>query len=162
MALLTRRVTNYLLIFLALFLIGTIAFLSTVNAYFSIATSAYITPDELGTWEEIKYGASELQSKDALDFAQRHPLLAKWVLLPSSSPSSETVGKSGFVEGSPQDLSDGTSGKDRIFRDNSPKPPNPDSPPEKIPRIIHQTWKDTVLPPRWKAVRDECAKMHPD
>ncbi|GAA96098.1 glycosyltransferase family 32 protein [Mixia osmundae IAM 14324] len=33
---------------------------------------------------------------------------------------------------------------------------------EKVPRIIHQTWKTDILPERWQAVRDECAAMHPD
>jgi len=171
MALFTRRVTSYLLVFLAVFLVGTIAFLSTVNAYFSIASSAYITTDELGTWEEIRYGASDLQSKDALNFAQNHPLLAEFFnpLSPSittNSDSSQVVGKSGFVEGRPNDLvASNGNGEEKVYsplRDNSPKKADKNSPPEQIPRIIHQTWKDEVLPPRWKAVRDECAAMHPD
>lgn len=36
------------------------------------------------------------------------------------------------------------------------------NPPNKIPKIIHQTWKTEVLPERWVPVRDECIKMHPD
>lgn len=35
-------------------------------------------------------------------------------------------------------------------------------PVEKIPRIIHQTWKTNVLPEKWLAVRDKCLEMHPD
>lgn len=35
-------------------------------------------------------------------------------------------------------------------------------PPEKIPRIIHQTWKTDVLPSRWADVRKVCAEMMPD
>lgn len=33
---------------------------------------------------------------------------------------------------------------------------------EKIPRIIHQTWKNESLPERWDAVRAQCLAMHPD
>lgn len=36
------------------------------------------------------------------------------------------------------------------------------APPEKIPRIIHQTWKSDTLPPEWEAVRRECARLMPD
>lgn len=35
-------------------------------------------------------------------------------------------------------------------------------PPEKIPRIIHQTWKTDVLPPQWAEVREGCARLMPD
>ncbi|KAI0269114.1 hypothetical protein BC834DRAFT_820308 [Gloeopeniophorella convolvens] len=34
--------------------------------------------------------------------------------------------------------------------------------PERIPRIIHQTWKSETLPDRWKAVSEECRAMMPD
>jgi mannosyltransferase OCH1-like enzyme len=33
---------------------------------------------------------------------------------------------------------------------------------EKIPRIIHQTWKTDILPERWVAVREACIKLLPD
>lgn len=33
---------------------------------------------------------------------------------------------------------------------------------EKIPRIIHQTWKSEVLPEKWETVRNECMAMLPD
>lgn len=35
-------------------------------------------------------------------------------------------------------------------------------PGEKIPRLIHQTWKTDMLPERWTAIRDECQKIHSD
>lgn len=35
-------------------------------------------------------------------------------------------------------------------------------PPEKIPRIIHQTWKTEELPPQWAEVREGCARLMPD
>lgn len=33
---------------------------------------------------------------------------------------------------------------------------------EKIPRIIHQTWKNETLPERWETVRAGCKDMLPD
>jgi mannosyltransferase OCH1-like enzyme len=33
---------------------------------------------------------------------------------------------------------------------------------EKVPKIIHQTWKDDVLPERWQTVREKCQAMLPD
>lgn len=33
---------------------------------------------------------------------------------------------------------------------------------EKIPRIIHQTWKTEVLPDRWRAVSKTCRSIMPD
>jgi hypothetical protein len=36
------------------------------------------------------------------------------------------------------------------------------SAPERIPRIIHQTWKTETLPDRWKGLSKGCRDMHPD
>ncbi|KAG6831132.1 hypothetical protein H0H92_012557 [Tricholoma furcatifolium] len=33
---------------------------------------------------------------------------------------------------------------------------------ERIPRILHQTWKTDVLPARWKGISEACRKMMPD
>ena len=33
---------------------------------------------------------------------------------------------------------------------------------ERIPRIIHQTWKSETLPDRWKNISQECRDMMPD
>lgn len=33
---------------------------------------------------------------------------------------------------------------------------------ERIPRIIHQTWKTETLPDRWKGISQECRDMMPD
>jgi len=34
--------------------------------------------------------------------------------------------------------------------------------PERIPRIIHQTWKSETLPDKWKAVSEGCRALMPD
>jgi len=33
---------------------------------------------------------------------------------------------------------------------------------ERIPRILHQTWKSETLPPRWKGISEACRDMMPD
>lgn len=33
---------------------------------------------------------------------------------------------------------------------------------ERIPRILHQTWKTDTLPTRWQDVSDGCREMMPD
>ena len=33
---------------------------------------------------------------------------------------------------------------------------------ERIPRILHQTWKSETLPDRWKDISQECRDMMPD
>ncbi|TFY83950.1 hypothetical protein EWM64_g79 [Hericium alpestre] len=41
-------------------------------------------------------------------------------------------------------------------------PPSNNTAIERIPRIIHQTWKTETLPPRWKDISEECRAMMPD
>ena len=33
---------------------------------------------------------------------------------------------------------------------------------ERIPRILHQTWKTDTLPARWQGISDACREMMPD
>ena len=33
---------------------------------------------------------------------------------------------------------------------------------ERIPRILHQTWKTETLPDRWKDISQQCRDMMPD
>jgi mannosyltransferase OCH1-like enzyme len=46
------------------------------------------------------------------------------------------------------------------FVDNSTRWPQSDT--ERIPRVIHQTWKTDELPPRWKPISQACRDMMPD
>ena len=46
------------------------------------------------------------------------------------------------------------------FLDNSTRWPPSDA--ERIPRIIHQTWKTEELPQRWRAISQGCRDMMPD
>ncbi|EPQ26594.1 uncharacterized protein PFL1_05915 [Pseudozyma flocculosa PF-1] len=151
----SRRTSTILLTLLGLFLVGAVIVLTTATAYFSIDNSAYVLPEELGTWDEIRFGSSP----DGPDsWAARLPWLAK---LYGHDPNAITNGSRASPSGAVQPASPEASAAP-TWRDNTPRPYDPANPPEKIPRIIHQTWKDEHLPPRWQAVRDECAAMHPD
>ncbi|PWN44678.1 hypothetical protein IE81DRAFT_298621, partial [Ceraceosorus guamensis] len=166
----SRRTQSVLLTLLALFLLGTVIVLSAVRAYFSIDQSAYIEAEELGTWDEIRWGSAT--DDLPLGWAARYPWLAK--MLSSSSRSSEgAFPHSGPAQEGPHAASPMTGSRDPSLDalekdpsapafDNTPKPWSPTSPKEKIPRIIHQTWKDSTLPGKWQAVREECQAMHPD
>lgn len=165
------RLTNILLILLSLFLLGTVAVLTTAKAYFSIDKSAYILPEELGTWEEIRWGAN---SDSPIGWANKYPWVWK-ILHPQAATATNSAEVAAAVSSA---VAMSKMGKDEAeaaalaaavaageippLRDNTPKPADPNSPPEKIPRIIHQTWKDDTLPPKWQAVRDECKEIHPD
>lgn len=151
-SLLSRRASHILLVLLGLFLAGTIVVLTTANAYFSIDTSAYILPQELGTWEQIQSGASP-DGPDGRD--ARIPWLNK--LTYHNSSANPIASHSASVLDANELVA-----RPQPWRDNTPKQWDPSNPKEKIPRIIHQTWKDDHLPPRWQAIHDECAAMHPD
>jgi mannosyltransferase OCH1-like enzyme len=167
--LLSRRSSHVLLAILSLFLLGTVAFLWAVRSYFSIDAAAIVRPEELGTWEEIQLGAPEL----SLSWKARYPWLAKALSLkPHESTKLDAAAQVEFDDAIAKHAADAAKaagfGDDGFGyiptgRNNTPKAWNPiTDPPEKIPRIIHQTWKEKTLPPQWQAVRDECAHMHPD
>ncbi|KAK0521103.1 hypothetical protein OC834_006789 [Tilletia horrida] len=213
MAIISRRCSTVLITLLALFLLGTIIVLSTVRAYYSIDSTAYILPEELGTWDQIKLGINP----DAVLAAQWDHAAAAAVTAvtytaeaasansaiavspeasaaaassPSSSSSSSSASSS-FSSSSPPPSGSGSNRKDGAPRassswpsssssspsssssssssssqpgpiipqynhhDNTVRPWNMTSPPERIPRIIHQTWKDSTLPPQWQVLKDD-------
>ncbi|UZJ52439.1 hypothetical protein CBS101457_001759 [Exobasidium rhododendri] len=165
---LSRRTTQILLVLLALFLGGTVVFLSAVNAYFSIDKSTIIRPSELGTWEEIELGGDD----SSLSWKARYPWLAQALSLkPTQTTKLTTDQEALFDDALARHAAEaakaaGFGDDGELFippgRDNSPRNWTIADPPEKIPRIIHQTWKDKTLPSNWQAVRDECAQIHPD
>lgn len=165
----TKRVSQIILIILTLFLMGTIFFLWAVKSYFSISESAIIRTEELGTWSELRLGATIPDRT----WKSQHTGLAKSLTLTDTAEevavNKEDLQFSDAIAKQAKEAAQAAGfGNDDIEyiptgRDNSPKVWNSTTdPPEKIPRIIHQTWKDSTLPLKWQAVRDECSKMHPD
>jgi mannosyltransferase OCH1-like enzyme len=31
-----------------------------------------------------------------------------------------------------------------------------------VPKLIHQTWKNSEIPEKWQKAHDSCIKLHPD
>ncbi|KAL4076086.1 glycosyltransferase family 32 protein [Scleroderma citrinum] len=92
-----RRIVYFALVFLGLFLLGTVLVLSSVTYYLAINAAAYLSELEVPVLDNTtRWNASE----------------------------------HGMVE--------------------------------RIPRILHQTWKSETLPPRWKGVSQACRDMMPD
>ncbi|KAL9939664.1 hypothetical protein V8E36_001481 [Tilletia maclaganii] len=189
MAVISRKCSTVLLTLLALFLVGTVIVLSTVRAYYSIDSAAYILPEELGTWEQIKLGINPDAEFAALFAKQQQGQLSAAVsaAMTASAASSSGVASASSVaaisgaigsKAVPTDSSQldakAPSSKTVYVDDSTPavpefhqhnntvRPWDMTSPPERIPRIIHQTWKDSTLPPQWQVLRDECRAMHPD
>lgn len=165
----SRRTSQAILVLLALFLLGTVAFLWAVNSYFSIDAAAIILPEELGTWEEIRLGAPEssLSGKARNRWAAKalsvKPNEAATLDAKSELELSNAIAKHAADAAKAAGFGTDVGAFVPTGRNNTPKAWNAATdPPEKIPRIIHQTWKEKTLPPEWQPVRDECAKMHPD
>lgn len=111
--------------------------------------------------------------EDSLSWKARYPYLAKALSLkPHESTPLDAKAQVEFDDAIAKHAAEAAKaagfGDDGVGfiptgRNNTPRPWNSvTDPPEKIPRIIHQTWKEKTLPPKWQAVRDECARMHPD
>lgn len=163
----SRRATQVFLIILALFLVGTVTFLSAVNAYFSIDKRAIILSQELGTWQEIAQGSDETASLLKIKSSQLTESLPSLnTILQGDQHNADlerAIAKSAVEAAKKAGFGDDGDVFVRPGRNNTPTEWNAlNDPPEKIPRIIHQTWKDTTLPSNWQAVRDECAQIHPD
>jgi inositol phosphorylceramide mannosyltransferase catalytic subunit len=91
------RALYVLLSILGLFLLGTVAVLSSVSYYLAIDKTAYLTDLEVPTLDNVtRWNATE------------HGQI------------------------------------------------------ERIPRILHQTWKSETLPSRWKGISQACRAMMPD
>lgn len=91
------RALYVLLLILGLFLLGTVAVLSSISYYLAIDKTAYLTDLEVPTLDNVtRWNATE------------HGQI------------------------------------------------------ERIPRILHQTWKSETLPSRWKGISEACRAMMPD
>ncbi|CAD6888607.1 unnamed protein product [Tilletia laevis] len=166
MAVISRRCSTVLITLLAVFLLGTVLVLSTVRAYYSIDSAAYILPEELGTWEQIKLGTNP-DAVSAAAFkaaAAASPSVTSAAVSPSLTLTSGGNRNDGAPRASATPSESGLPAPIIEYNphNNSIRPWDLASPPERIPRIIHQTWKDNTLPAKWQGLKDECRKMHPD
>lgn len=178
------KVTVVLLVLLSLFLVGTVLVLSFVSYYFAIPSTAYLTEDEV-TWisegvikpllyeppstpqqhrrqEEIvtedNVEEEWTEIEEALGLGLNVSAPADIVEIFSDDAEWDIDGQgtggywmrkdwSGHVEGTHE-----WSRLDNITAGSG----------ERIPRLIHQTWKDDILPEKWRKAWKECREGMPD
>lgn len=148
---LRSRIIIALLVILGLFLLGTIIVLSTVKAYFGIPTWAEITEAEIGGWDPSSR-IPEFQKE-----GQQHMNGTRKTVWEDGIEWSEQGKGSGAYwmradwDGQVNRTDDWRRLEAVQVRDG-----------ERIPRLIHQTWKSDVLPPKWRDVWRECREGMPD
>lgn len=176
MPLCSRRTVSVLLICLSLILVGTCVVLGSVWSFFHVDRRAMITPEEIqmvvASWASAAGSAAAAaavasQANAALPGAMRIPPPAP----PSPSPRGRAMQTARQPVSSAAPRINGT-GAPRASSAPDPavyeghftpgRQPKDIRPGEKIPRIIHQTWKTDTLPDKWAPNREECMRMHPD
>lgn len=121
---------------LAVILVGTVIVLSTVVSYFGVDTRDVITEGEMSQFES--WAAESL------------------AVYSNQSERGDDISVEGG--GAPWDDGQGEAGGGELGdegRDGS-------TPTQRIPKIVHQTWKEATLPERWEKVRQNCMELHPD
>lgn len=159
---LRNKIIIGLLVFLGLFLIGTVIVLSSIKSYFAIPEWAYITESEIGGWDGGKGNIREFQTEAgvgaiAVD-AEGHALngTKKTVFEDGVEWAEEGKGSAEYwMRADWNGTVRGTDSWDRLM--NVTNAPN-----ERIPRLIHQTWKSDTLPEKWRKVWRECREGMPD
>lgn len=149
---LRSRIIIALLVILGLFLLGTIIVLSTVQAYFGIPDWAYITEAEIGGWDPSSRIA-EFQKEGAAAHLNGS-LHTVW----EDGVEWSEQGKGSGAYWMRADWDGTVNGTDDWRRLDAVDTRSG----ERIPRLIHQTWKSSVLPPKWRDVWRECREGMPD
>ncbi|KAI5450832.1 hypothetical protein NCC49_002574 [Naganishia albida] len=144
---------------LGLFLLGTVIVLSTIQRYFRIEDWAYLDESEIGGWSEGGGNGVIPALKDlAVGNATRANRTTGWE---DEEEEQDAWGPNGEGTGGywmKQDW-DGTvrdtEDWNRLYNVTL-------RPGERMPRIIHQTWKSDVLPDKWRKIWMECREGMPD
>ncbi len=166
---LPRRLGTSLLVLLTLVLLGTVAVVGTYFSYFRIDKHAMIYPEELELLQRIRStpaGAAPAEDAAGSAPAERPAQVTAgveqgdeeekelyYLAHVASGPSLSTAPQA-RLEGAGEAAQEQAADASRIKAMKA-------RPGEKIPRIIHQTWKTDVLPEKWETVRKECQEMHP-
>ncbi|EIW66516.1 hypothetical protein TREMEDRAFT_40831 [Tremella mesenterica DSM 1558] len=170
----TKKTAIVFLVLLSLVLIGTVVVLSTVSYYLAIPTMAYLTEEEVPWRAEDVIGP--LRNSDMPQIRAEHPTIGRFSE-EEMTDGDEVEGENGYDE--EQQWEDemwgpdgkgtggywmragwegqvqGTDSWQRLFNVTT-------RPGEKIPRLIHQTWKNDQLPEKWREAWKECREGMPD
>ncbi|GAA5837334.1 hypothetical protein JCM9279_005656 [Rhodotorula babjevae] len=169
-----RKAITILVILIALILAGTVAVLTTVVQYFGVDQRDVITEPEMRLYERLAATArSNLpipdKSQKVVGGADAEPLAAPVKSDEQLSP--ELVVTRDDAERGDESVQDLLNRLDeRGWFSNSTSSTAVDTAaaaaePEhkqKIPKIIHATWKTDTVPVRWAEVRQGCIDLHPD
>ncbi|GAA5997348.1 uncharacterized protein JCM10292_000194 [Rhodotorula paludigena] len=170
-----RKAITVLVILIALVLTGTVVVLTTVVQYFGIDSRDVITEPEMRLAERL---AAADRASDAPEAGKDQK-----VIVGHRETSSATAGEAAPVgaraDGEAAAVQSGDAvqggGDDAVEHlmnrldergwfanssdvDASPTPMLR----ERIPKIIHATWKTDIVPKRWADVRQGCQDLHPD
>ena len=117
---------------LAVILVGTVVVLSTVVSYFGVDSRDVVTQVEM---RQLETWAAEAAAGYSFDDYER-------------GEATSGTGGVRWDEGD-ADVAD-DEGRDVGV------------PRQRVPKIVHQTWKEERLPEKWEKVRQNCMELHPD
>ena len=124
---------------LTVFLLGTVVVLSTVVAYFGVDLRDVITEREMRQYERFATQAAPARA------ALEENRIPSDTAAPVQSDSLRTEEYGIPARG-----------------DQLRKRELDQAPVQRIPKIVHQTWKVDELPDKWEHVREQCMALHPD
>lgn len=156
------------------FLLGTVVVLSTVVAYFGVDSRDVITEAEMRLYERLAEADAALPpvtgGKQEVVAAPAHGTVLEMELSEGSdSDVWEGASLDDVIDEEPMDdfkrryearkrsLTNGTAAFSGMLRDLAAPTPK-----QRVPKIVHQTWKTDTLPERWEKVRQGCMDLHPD
>jgi len=154
---------------IALILIGTVIVLTTVVQYFGVDSRDIITELEMNMYERL---AVQEQSKSREPGKEKDQRVVNPPTKVEGIHSGEKKDKIDVVvstEDKDQSLNefmgsleergwlDSEAGSTSLAKNNSTVNRQ-----QRIPKIIHATWKTDVLPDRWEKIRQGCIDLHPD
>lgn len=149
-----RRLLCIFLTILVVILTGTVIVLSTVVQYFGVDKRDIITEFEMKFYSDLALKdstrnlTSNSESIDLVNSIQDEVLKQDDSLIIPVQDNVHHLEKRRAVFQENQ----GGNGSDESEKEAR----------QRVPKIIHQTWKEEILPERWEIVRRECMNMHSD
>ncbi|GAA5981295.1 hypothetical protein JCM10908_004057 [Rhodotorula pacifica] len=179
-----KKAITVLVGLIALVLVGTVVVLSTVVQYFGVDKRDIIQDYEMAIVERLASAAQRLPT----DAKPQTPLVGDRTdsgvddaASPGGQATAQRVNDVEITQG--DDLNDGSVNEflDRLQErgwiadgatplveradaavEEREVAGNDSTPQQRIPKLIHATWKTDILPERWEKVRQGCIEMHPD
>ncbi|ORX35295.1 hypothetical protein BD324DRAFT_609547 [Kockovaella imperatae] len=170
----SRRTILLIVILISLFLVGTVIVLSSVSYYLAIPAWAFLSEDEVpwSTLDAIKslryspMGTARQHKREAAPEAANDQQRGldddfDWFVSDANEEDSDRWDVDGAGSGGYW-MEKEWDGRVRGANDWTKLYNVTARPGERIPRIIHQTWKDDMLPVKWRKAFKECREGMPD